>query len=166
MSRPFEGILGNTCELRILEFLLPLDGVTFNVTELSEEAGISRVTVGRVIKKFVDWGILKVHGQKVLEYSINLESPIVKSIEVLNNAIIAEMLGEEELEEISKYISERKSLRNPQRLDFSAEKYWNNEYEQNEDLDLKSTKNHRFSQIIPFPYPYGCEGTEECSNNI
>ncbi|CVK34330.1 conserved protein of unknown function [Methanoculleus bourgensis] len=42
MVRPFEGVFGNTCELRLLEFLLPLDGMKFNITELSEEAGVSR----------------------------------------------------------------------------------------------------------------------------
>ncbi|MCK9278853.1 MAG: ArsR family transcriptional regulator, partial [Methanoculleus sp.] len=58
MTRPFEGVFGNTCELRLLEFLLPLYDMKFNVTELSEEAGVSRVTAGRVVKKFVEWGIL------------------------------------------------------------------------------------------------------------
>ena len=55
MSSPFEKILGNTCEMRIIEFLLPLEDLEFNITELAEESGVSRVTAGKVIKKFVKW---------------------------------------------------------------------------------------------------------------
>ncbi|MDD5418362.1 MAG: winged helix-turn-helix domain-containing protein [Methanomicrobiaceae archaeon] len=107
MGRPFEGILGNTCELRILEFLLPLSGIQFNVTELAEEAGVSRVTAGRVVQKFVSWGILKVHEGRIPLYSIAADSPIVRSVENLNNAIIERMLGEEELREIHEYLQDR-----------------------------------------------------------
>jgi len=54
MSNPFEKILGNTCEMRIIEFLLPLEDLEFNVTELAEEAGVSRVTAGKVIKSLLN----------------------------------------------------------------------------------------------------------------
>ncbi|UUX93195.1 winged helix-turn-helix domain-containing protein [Methanoplanus endosymbiosus] len=120
MNRPFEGIFGNTCELRILEFLLPLREIKFNVTELAEEAKISRVTAGRVIKKFAEWNILNVHDRGVTEYSINPDSPIVKSVDALNNAIIGEMLGEEKLNEISEYISERQNVQNSKSTAFSS----------------------------------------------
>ena len=43
-SGTFEGLLGNNCELRMLEYLLPLDGMDFNITELAEEVGVSRLT--------------------------------------------------------------------------------------------------------------------------
>ncbi len=93
MNRPFEKVLGNTCEMRLLEFLLPLSDMEFNITELAEETGVSRVTVGRVVKKFVTWEILNRSTGKIPMYSINPESPIVKSIEILNNSIIELIAG-------------------------------------------------------------------------
>jgi DNA-binding MarR family transcriptional regulator len=53
MSGPFEGLLGNNCELRMLEYLLPLEGVEFNIAELAEEIGVSRATATRIIDKCV-----------------------------------------------------------------------------------------------------------------
>jgi DNA-binding MarR family transcriptional regulator len=106
MTRPFEGILGNTCELRLLEFLLPLDDMEFNVTELSEEAGVSRVTAGRVVKKFVEWGILNANDRRTTGYSLNRSSTIVMSLDNMNNALIGRMLGEEEAGEIREHLRE------------------------------------------------------------
>jgi DNA-binding transcriptional ArsR family regulator len=104
MNRPFEGLLGNNCELRMLEFLLPLHGIEFNISELAKEAGVSRVTATRIIKKFVDWEVLTpVKRGNVTYYSINHNSPIVKTIEQLNNVIIEKMLGDEILYEIHEY---------------------------------------------------------------
>ncbi len=121
MARPFEGLFGNTCELRILEFLLPLSDMEFNITELAEEAGVSRVTAGRVVKKFVTWGLLNVGTGKVPLYSINTDSSIVRCIDDLNNALIEKMLGEERLKEIHEYIQDRGASAPP---DISAEKAW------------------------------------------
>lgn len=104
MPRPFEGILGNTCELRLLEFLLPLEGMEFNITELSEEVGVSRVTVGRVVKKFVAWKILNVNNRKIPRYSINPSSSVVKALETMNNALIARIIGEEKTKEIQDHL--------------------------------------------------------------
>lgn len=121
MARPFEGLFGNTCELRILEFLLPLSDMEFNVTELAEEAGVSRVTAGRVVKKFVACGLLNVGAGKVPLYSINTDSSIVRRVDDLNNALIEKMLGEERLKEIHEYIQERDISTPP---DISAEEAW------------------------------------------
>lgn len=101
MSKPFEGLLGNNCELRILEYLLPLQGIEFSIDELAEEVGVSIVTTTRIIKKFVEWGVLK--SPRVGNYSINHESPIVKSIEQFNNVLIENILGDETLYEIHDY---------------------------------------------------------------
>lgn len=105
MSRPFESLLGNNCELRMLEYLLPLEGIEFNITELAEEVGVSRVTATRIIKKFVEWGVLKSPRTvgNTAYYSINHESPIVKSIEQFNNVLIENILGDETLYEIHDY---------------------------------------------------------------
>ncbi|MDO8725469.1 MAG: winged helix-turn-helix domain-containing protein [Candidatus Methanoperedens sp.] len=111
MSSPFEGLLGNNCELRMFEFLLPLEGVEFNITELAQEVGVSRVTATRIVKKYVDWGVLKSPrtSGNTTYYSINHESPIVKSIEQFNNVLIENILGNETLYEIHDYCEAQKS---------------------------------------------------------
>ena len=109
--KPFEGLLGNNCELRMLEYLLPLDGMDFNITELAEEVGVSSVTATRIAKKFVEWGVLNSEERaNTAYYSINLESPIVKNIEDLNNVLIETILGDEKLYEIHDYWEVQKPL--------------------------------------------------------
>jgi len=104
MTSPFEGLLGNNSELRMLEYLLPLDGIDFNITELAEEVGVSRVTATRVVKKFAEWGVLNSKARAgVTYYSINPESAIVKNIEQFNNILIENILGDEALYEIHDY---------------------------------------------------------------
>lgn len=107
--KPFEGLLGNNCELRMIEYLLPLDGMDFNITELAEEVGVSRVTATRIAKKFVEWGMLNSEKRaNAAYYSINPESPIVKNIEQLNNILIESILGDEKLYEIHDYLEAQK----------------------------------------------------------
>ncbi|HPY60636.1 MAG: winged helix-turn-helix domain-containing protein [Patescibacteria group bacterium] len=108
MSRPFEGLLGNTCELRTIEFLLPMHGIEFNISELAEEMKVTRQTLSKVLKKYDEWGLVnsRVSGQAIY-YSINEESPLVKSIVQFNNVLIETMLGTEELYEIREYLEER-----------------------------------------------------------
>ena len=102
--KPFEGLLGNNCELRMLEYFLPLEGLDFNITELAEEVGVSRVTATRIAKNFVEWGILNSKKRSgIAYYSINQESSIVKNIEQLNNILIENILGDETLHEIHDY---------------------------------------------------------------
>ena len=105
MAGPFEGILGGNCELKILEFLLPLENMDFNITELAEEADVSRPTANRVVKKFIEWGIMIIAQRRGGNdyYQINPESPFVIAIENFNNTIIEHMLGEETLYEIHDY---------------------------------------------------------------
>ena len=105
MRKPFEGIFGNTAELRLLEFLLPLEGLSFNLSELAEEAGVSRPTVQKVVEKFVEHGILKVAKKQgnTKFYEINPTSPFVMLFEEINNVLIEEMLSEETLAEIREY---------------------------------------------------------------
>lgn len=95
--KPFEGVLGNNCELRLIQFLLPLGGIDFNIMELAEEVKMSRVTAIKVVKKFVDWGLLlKRRRGNATYYSINMQSPIVASIQIFNNALIEVMLGKQQ----------------------------------------------------------------------
>lgn len=109
MMKPFEGLLGNNCELRMIEYLLPLEGIEFNISQLAEEVGISRVSATRLVQKFVEWGVLKsiVNG-RVVQYSLNFDSPIVRNIQQLNNLLIERILGDEALYEIHDYLEEKR----------------------------------------------------------
>lgn len=105
MQQPFEGVFGNTSEMRLLEFLLPLQDIEFNVTELSDELDVSRVTATRVIKKFVANEILKQRRVgPVTYYSLNVESPWVDVAKRLNIVAIESLLGDEKLYEIREYL--------------------------------------------------------------
>lgn len=105
MAKPFEGLLGNSCELRMIEYLLPLEGIDFNITELGEEVGVSRVTATKIVTKFVEKGLLNPTRSVGITtyYTLNQESPIVKSIEQFNNTLIENILGNETLYEIHEY---------------------------------------------------------------
>lgn len=105
MNKPFEGLLGNSSELKMIEYLLPLDEIEYDITELSKDVGISRPTTTEIVNKFVKWGILKLTRTtgNMTYYSINNESPIVKSIEQFNNTLIENILGDEMLYEIHDY---------------------------------------------------------------
>lgn len=105
LEKPFEGLLGNNCELRLLEYLLPLQGIEFNIVELAKEVGVSKVTVTRVVNKFAKWGVLKSRRtiDNIEYYTINHESPVVKSVEQFNNVLIENILGDETLYEIHDY---------------------------------------------------------------
>ncbi|WFN36262.1 ArsR family transcriptional regulator [Methanomicrobium antiquum] len=124
MTRPFEGVLGNTCELRLLEFLLPLNDIEFNVTELSEEAGVNRVTAGRVVKKFVERGIFNASNDKITQYSINTSSPIVRAIEIINNELINQMLGDGQIQEIRGHLKKHGMGACLQETEISNESVW------------------------------------------
>jgi len=109
MRKPFEGVFGNTAELRMLEFLLPLEGIEFNITELAEEVGISRPTAQKIVKKFLEYGILKISREQggIKYYELNPESPFVVLVNEINNVLIAKMVGPEVMREVEQYWSKR-----------------------------------------------------------
>lgn len=119
MRKPFEGLLGNNCELRMLEYLLPLEGIEFGITELAEEICVSKVIATRVVKKYVDWGVLKLVRtiDNTSYYGINHGSLIVKSIEQLNNILIENIIGDETLYEIHDYWKYQRSQMNHLKVD-------------------------------------------------
>ena len=96
MEKPFEGILGNSCELQVIDYLLALPNFDFNISELSRKMGVSRSSIDRIIKKFVRWNILKITAKRgnVIFYQINKNSEIVRVMYNLNNGIINLILGE------------------------------------------------------------------------
>jgi predicted transcriptional regulator len=120
---PFEGLLGNGCELKIIEFLLPLKGMEFNLSELAEEVNVSRPTVDRIVKKFVKWGLMKVastHG-RTKYYSLNEYSDFVEVFENLNNRLVEQMLGDEMLYQIGDYRMRHTPVCTPKPVPLSEE---------------------------------------------
>ena len=123
VAMPFEGLLGNGCELKIIEFLLPLKGLEFNLSELSEEVSVSRPTVDRIVKKFVKWGLMKVastHG-RTKYYSLNEKSDFIEVFESLNNRLVEQMLGEEMLYQIADYRMQHTPVCTPKPVPLSEE---------------------------------------------
>jgi hypothetical protein len=111
MAAPFEGLFGDTSELRVVQFLMPLKGLEFNISELARSTGISRQTMISVTKKLTKWNVLKLtcrHGNANY-YAINEDSMFIEAFEALNNCIVEQLIGEEELNRIANY-----SLEHPQ----------------------------------------------------
>lgn len=105
---PFEGILGNSVELRLLEHLMALPKMNFTVTELAKKAGVSRQSTSRVLKKLLRWKVLKVAGQRgnMTFYALHLASPAVRSLYLFNEALIGEIYPE--------YVPLRTEIRRPE----------------------------------------------------
>ncbi|HOE52842.1 MAG TPA: hypothetical protein PKO24_04335 [Methanomassiliicoccales archaeon] len=94
-DRPFEGILGNTVELRILERLIASPDAEFNVAELSSMTGVHRDSASKVINKFVGWNVLvRTTKGKMDFYRLNSDEPLVVSINAFNDSLIMQMFPE------------------------------------------------------------------------
>jgi DNA-binding transcriptional ArsR family regulator len=96
MNQPFEGLFGDTCETRLLQFLLPMYGIEFDMAELVDEIGLTRQSIAKAMKKFSDRGMVKIRkdGRTPL-YSLNENSPLVKRLEDFDNSLIESMVGSE-----------------------------------------------------------------------
>jgi DNA-binding transcriptional ArsR family regulator len=94
MKPPFEGLFGDTCETRLLQFLLPMYGIEFEMAELVEEIGLTRQSIAKAMKKFSDRGMVKIRKEgRTPLYSIDEESPLVKRLEDFDNSLIESMVG-------------------------------------------------------------------------
>jgi DNA-binding transcriptional ArsR family regulator len=94
MKPPFEGLFGDTCETRLLQFLLPMYGIEFEMAELVEEIGLTRQSIAKAMNKFSDRGMVKIRKEgRTPLYSINEESPLVKRLEDFDNSLIESMVG-------------------------------------------------------------------------
>jgi len=103
MKPPFEGLLGDTCETRLLQFLLPMYGIEFDMAELVEEIGLTRQSIAKAMNKFAERGMVKIRKEgRTPLYSINEESPLVKRLEDFDNSLIESMIGAEEFKKIEK----------------------------------------------------------------
>ena len=97
---PFEGILGDTCELRILKFMLPLKDCVYSVQEISEVIESNAREINIAMDRFVKWGVMNKVGH--YSYSINSDSEILKIINEFNLCLIG-MIIEEQKENIDEY---------------------------------------------------------------
>jgi hypothetical protein len=94
-DRPFEGLLGNTVELRVLERLIASPEAEFNVAELSVMTGVHRDSASKVINKFLRWNVLvRTTKGKMDFYRLNSDEPLVKSINAMNDSLIMQMFPE------------------------------------------------------------------------
>ena len=101
MKQPFEGLFGDTCETRLLQFLLPMYGIEFDMAELVGEIGLTRQSIAKAMKKFSDRGMVKIRKDgRTWLYSINEESPLVKRLEDFDNSLIESMIGAAEFKKI------------------------------------------------------------------
>ena len=98
-AAPFEGLFGDTSELRVLEKLLALRSFTLNQKEVAERVDISRQSAAKVLEKFLKWGIVigDSKGNQVL-YRLNEGSPICYAADVLNGSLIERISGKEVLD--------------------------------------------------------------------
>jgi DNA-binding transcriptional ArsR family regulator len=103
MKPPFGGLFGDTCETRLLQFLLPMYGIEFDMAELVGEIGLTRQSIAKAMKKFSDRGMVKVRKEgRTPLYSINEDSSLVKRLEDFDNSLIESMIGPEEFRKIRK----------------------------------------------------------------
>jgi DNA-binding transcriptional ArsR family regulator len=101
MKQPFEGLFGDTCETRLLQFLLPMYGIEFGMAELTGEIQLTRQSISKAMKKFSDRGMVKIRKDgRTWLYSINENSPLVKRLEDFDNSLIEVMAGPEESDKI------------------------------------------------------------------
>jgi len=101
MKPPFEGLLGDTCETRLLQFLLPMYGIEFDMAELVEEIGLTRQSIAKAMNKFAERGMVKIRKEgRTPLYSINEDSPLVKRLEDFDNSLIESMIGPAEFRKI------------------------------------------------------------------
>ena len=103
MQQPFEGLFGDTCETRLLQFLLPMYGIEFKMADLIEEVKLTRQSISKAMKRFSERDMVKIRKEgRTWYYSINEESSLVKRLEDFDNSLIESMIGEEKFREIEK----------------------------------------------------------------
>lgn len=96
---PFEGLMGNTCNLRVIEYLLPLKNTKFNEKDLIEDIGVSKPTIIKAIRKFTEYELIKKVEQvgNSIYYKVNSASPFIPLFEDVDNLIIQHLVGEEKV---------------------------------------------------------------------
>jgi predicted transcriptional regulator len=97
MAEPFEKLFGDTSELRVIESLIPKKGYNFNITEIAEESDISRQAAIPVVKKFLEWELIKLDSKRgnANYYTVNEDSDFIKAFKDINKSLIKKLVGNE-----------------------------------------------------------------------
>jgi DNA-binding MarR family transcriptional regulator len=123
MKQPFEGLFGDTCESRLLQFLLPMYGIEFDMADLTEEIKLTRQSISKAMKKFSSRGMVTIRKEgRTWYYSINEESSLVKRLEDFDNSLIESVIGEEKFREIEKTHEKRMKVNAMEMQKTGAEK--------------------------------------------
>ncbi len=95
-EKPFEGVLGNNVQLRLLEHLMSTPDLDFNITELERVTGVSRPAVDKTVKMFRHWGIAKKTRKRgnMTFYAINEDSLLVRPMKQFNTGLMEIMFPE------------------------------------------------------------------------
>lgn len=93
MVDPFENVFGNTGELRVVQFLLPLGDYNADMDDIAVGSDVPRPELDVIVRKLLNWHVLKTVGKD--HYALDKESGFVAVFEDLNNRLIEQMLGEE-----------------------------------------------------------------------
>lgn len=113
-DRPFEGVFGNTVELRMMERLIASPRAEFNITELASMCSMHRDSASKVIEKFVTWNILVQTAKRgnMDLFRLNENEPLVEAINAFNDSLLIQMFPEveEAFEEIEGNIDIGKSV--------------------------------------------------------
>jgi len=87
-DKPFDGIFGNTPELKILEHFLALPQYSLTIREIERELGLTRPTIQKVIEIFEKWNMIQVNNSVIPKtHRINMKERIVQALDLANYAI-------------------------------------------------------------------------------
>ncbi len=97
---PFEGILGKSARVKLLDFLITHPFDSYSIKELSEFSEISRTTIYEILPDLLRFRILKEVRKigSITMYQTNLESETTKAILRLNTALV-DIIVNESIEE-------------------------------------------------------------------
>lgn len=86
----FEGLFGNTSNLRAIAYLLSFPNAIFNEKDLMEEVNVSKPAMTKVIRKLAEFELIAKVEQKGNDtyYRVNRASPFVRLLEELGHLTI------------------------------------------------------------------------------
>lgn len=95
-EQPFEGVLRNNVQLRLLQHLMSTPSLDFNISESQRVTGASRPSVGRAVKMSLRWGVVRETDKRgnMTFYSINDENQLVRSMRLFNDGLMEMMFPE------------------------------------------------------------------------
>ena len=86
----FIEFMGDSPQIRILDFLLTEHNIDFSITDMAKNAGIGRATLYRIWKDLTKNKLIVKTREigKAKLYKLNTENPFVKKLIELDNALV------------------------------------------------------------------------------